>query len=601
MLKKISAIFILLYAPILLLSLYLVYQQKEEQLEIYTIGQTKHAINKSYYFTNQINSLVRDVNYWSKINYPTNFQPLEKDSSFIKPYFEIIKGITNYDQFRFIDLNGKELFRVEQKGNDFLELGQLQKKKNRKYVIDGLQLKRGQVYLSPIELNKENGKIEKPYKPVLRAVAPIFDSNENHLGIVVINFRMNHLLTDIKYRVINNNISLLDSENKIITSTLYDEDLPFEVPTKNKTFEKAVYAQNLDMDKDTSIFLNGSIWTVQKIDLNSLISGKRTNSNETVQIISPTNWKLLMETPKELLSAILSTFYKSIYTFNIIAFLTLLGIAYIFQKNRVQKENHYQEIEIKNLLLSKRTNELQENNKHIESINHRLETRNKQLSEFNYLVSHNLRAPVTSMSVIVELIKNEKDPRNIFHLLPKLEKITDSITELTNDIGEYISLLDEKGVELEEINLEKLIHQVKNEFSEMLLENSNFEVKLKLDAWKHVLFSKFHLQSILQNFISNAIKYRKNDTTSYIQFETQLENNHKILYVKDNGIGIDLKKHGKSIFKLYKRFHRNISGKGIGLFLIKSQLEALDASISISSEKGVGTTFKINFNTYDKI
>ncbi|MEP2238128.1 MAG: ATP-binding protein, partial [Maribacter sp.] len=114
-------------------------------------------------------------------------------------------------------------------------------------------------------------------------------------------------------------------------------------------------------------------------------------------------------------------------------------------------------------------------------------------------------------------------------------------------------------------------------------------------AWDHISYSKFYLQSILQNFISNAIKYKRDDVASYIQFETALENKKKVLYVRDNGIGLNLDKHGENIFKLYKRFHRNISGKGMGLFLIKSQLEALNATITIESKVGQGTTFKIKF------
>ncbi|WP_349351540.1 ATP-binding protein [Flagellimonas sp. MMG031] len=66
--------------------------------------------------------------------------------------------------------------------------------------------------------------------------------------------------------------------------------------------------------------------------------------------------------------------------------------------------------------------------------------------------------------------------------------------------------------------------------------------------------------------------------------------------MKDNGLGIDLERHGDNLFKLYKRFHRDVSGKGMGLFIVKSQLEAMNASITVDSEVGVGTTFKIIFN-----
>ncbi|MGB3145724.1 MAG: hypothetical protein WBB24_16615, partial [Maribacter sp.] len=190
MLKKILIIFGLLYIPILLLSLYLVYQQKNEQFQTYSFAQNKDALKKSQNFVNHCNSLIQDVFYWSQINYPKEFEPLGKDSLFVKPYFQIINGITGYDQFRFLNLDGQEIFRGERKDNQKLEIAPLQEKKERQYVVDGLQLKPGQVYLSPIELNQENGEIEIPYKPVMRAVAPIHDVDHHQIGIVVINFKM---------------------------------------------------------------------------------------------------------------------------------------------------------------------------------------------------------------------------------------------------------------------------------------------------------------------------------------------------------------------------------------------------------------------------
>ncbi len=97
--------------------------------------------------------------------------------------------------------------------------------------------------------------------------------------------------------------------------------------------------------------------------------------------------------------------------------------------------------------------------------------------------------------------------------------------------------------------------------------------------------------------MSNAIKYRREGVSSFIHFETTFEDGKKVLLIKDNGVGIDLEKHGNNIFKLYKRFHRNISGKGIGLFLVKSQLETLNAKISVDSKVNSGTTFKITFKS----
>jgi len=107
------------------------------------------------------------------------------------------------------------------------------------------------------------------------------------------------------------------------------------------------------------------------------------------------------------------------------------------------------------------------------------------------------------------------------------------------------------------------------------------------------------MQSVIQNLLSNAIKYRDPNNKSVIHIRSLLENKKKVLVFEDNGVGMDLNRHGKDIFKLYKRFHRELSGKGMGLFLVKTQLESLNAKIEVTSELGKGTKFKITFDSYE--
>lgn len=70
-----------------------------------------------------------------------------------------------------------------------------------------------------------------------------------------------------------------------------------------------------------------------------------------------------------------------------------------------------------------------------------------------------------------------------------------------------------------------------------------------------------------------------------------------VLEFTDNGSGIDLEKHQSSLFGLYKRFHQNIEGKGMGLYMVKSQVESLGGKISVTSNLNVGTTFRIEFTS----
>ncbi|WP_339651458.1 sensor histidine kinase [uncultured Maribacter sp.] len=593
--KRVLKMLVGLYLPLLALTLYLYYSQKEKQIETLEGYQIRETTMKKISFEEQCYSFLNDTHYWSTLKYPKDFDPTGKDEEFIKSYLELIKEITDYDQFRFIDLNGNEFFRAVRKGTDSLVIGGLQNKQKQPYVKAGLDLEPNQLYLSQISLNRENGVVEKPTKPVIRVVAPIFDVDQTKIGLVVINFKMKRILDKMKSKIEDTNVYLLDEDLRVISSSTLTDDLPYESDDKNGSMFGILNTNAITQKNDTSYVENDHIWSKQIIALNGTTHSFGLKSNGTSEIITPSNWLLVLEIPPSLIKSYLQPVSESLLIFNVITILGLLGFSYVFQKNIDQKEQFYKDLESKNILLTISKEKLEENNVMVTEINNSLEIRNKQLSDFNYLISHNLRAPVTSMSAIVEMIGKEKNPDVLVQLLPKLDKVSKSITNLTKDINEYVSILDKKEIKLTDINIKDLILEVKNEFTETLLDDSEFGVLLNLNAWDHLYFSKFYLQSIIHNFISNAIKYRRDNVSSHIQFKTSFENNHKVLLVSDNGIGLNLDKHGDNVFKLYKRFHRNISGKGMGLFLVKSQLEALNATISIDSKVGAGTTFKLIF------
>jgi len=106
---------------------------------------------------------------------------------------------------------------------------------------------------------------------------------------------------------------------------------------------------------------------------------------------------------------------------------------------------------------------------------------------------------------------------------------------------------------------------------------------------------KGYLYSILQNLISNSIKYRLHDVSPIIHIHTKKTAHSIVITYTDNGLGIDLKKRKHDVFGLYKRFHNHKPGKGLGLFMVKTQIEAMDGEISITSSPGLGTTFIITF------
>ena len=96
--------------------------------------------------------------------------------------------------------------------------------------------------------------------------------------------------------------------------------------------------------------------------------------------------------------------------------------------------------------------------------------------------------------------------------------------------------------------------------------------------------------------ISNSIKYRRPNASCVVEITSAKIDKIIILSFKDNGSGIDLNKKGSQVFGLYKRFHTNIEGKGVGLFMVKTQVGTLGGKISVRSEVNKGTEFVIEFN-----
>ena len=103
------------------------------------------------------------------------------------------------------------------------------------------------------------------------------------------------------------------------------------------------------------------------------------------------------------------------------------------------------------------------------------------------------------------------------------------------------------------------------------------------------------MYSIFYNLITNSIKYSQINIPLVIEIKSSLIDRKLVLLFKDNGSGIDLSKNKELVFGLYKRFHSKIEGKGMGLYMVKTQVEALNGTIRIDSAINKGTEFVIEF------
>jgi signal transduction histidine kinase len=121
-------------------------------------------------------------------------------------------------------------------------------------------------------------------------------------------------------------------------------------------------------------------------------------------------------------------------------------------------------------------------------------------------------------------------------------------------------------------------------------------------AAPYILGVRPMVQSIIYNLLSNAIKYQSPNRPLNVRISSfTIPGTKTILEVTDNGLGIDLPNQRENVFKLYKRFHSHVNGKGLGLYLVKTQVDALGGEIELESQLDHGTTFRIKFKQFDEV
>lgn len=220
--------------------------------------------------------------------------------------------------------------------------------------------------------------------------------------------------------------------------------------------------------------------------------------------------------------------------------------------------------------------------------------RNKALEQFTYIVSHNLRAPIANILGISYLLDdkdNDETGRKELHKL--ILESSSHLDGVIRDMNEILAV--KKG--LKEDKTEVIFDDIVNEIIESdidIIKKSKVEISYDFKKAESILSVKSYLHSIFENLITNGIKYRR-ENSSFVKITSDQDAEYVYLSFEDNGIGIDLVKNSGKIFGLYNRFHLNKEGKGMGLFMVKNQVESLDGEISVESKVNVGTKFFIKF------
>ncbi|WBU89340.1 PAS domain-containing sensor histidine kinase [Cellulophaga omnivescoria] len=231
----------------------------------------------------------------------------------------------------------------------------------------------------------------------------------------------------------------------------------------------------------------------------------------------------------------------------------------------------------------------------LEVLTDNLLNKNRQLADFAHITSHNLRAPVSNLNSLLGFYNSATDEEDKAEIFGKFEIVIGHLTETLDTLVEALKTSNGAPTELKKLNFEDILNKTK-EILTGEIEATNATIISDFSLVDSVLYSKLYLESIFLNLMSNALKYKSPDRDPVIELKTTLIKNRITLTVKDNGLGIDLEKHGHKLFGLNKVFHRHPQAKGIGLFMTKVQIESLGGTISAKSQVNEGTTFIVTLN-----
>ena len=257
-------------------------------------------------------------------------------------------------------------------------------------------------------------------------------------------------------------------------------------------------------------------------------------------------------------------------------------------QNRERIEELFKEVENKNNLLEAQKNELQ-------SLSQDLIKQNNELERFAYVASHDLRSPGVNLIALLQLYEDAKDEAEKTHLMQIIREVSDNLIVKLDDLIEMLRSKHESYAVHEQLNFKQIYNNVLKNLSADI-KKSRAVLDFDFSEAPSINYPKSYMESIMQNLISNAIKYRSHKRTPHISVKTFRRNDNILMEVKDNGLGIDLKKHGDSVFGIYKTFHENNDSKGVGLYITKAQIVAMGGNIEVKSTPDTGTTFTINFN-----
>jgi|GEM_PF-3509982 len=539
---------------------------------------------KADYISDFYQERLKDLYLVSNLSSLKNIQEDEAIEALLRKDLSLITKATNYYQVRWIDTLGQEIVRVNFKDNQVIisPKSELQNKANRDYFLTGKQLKKNEVYISPIDLNVEFDEVEIPFEPVVRIVKPLFVKDEYLSGMLIFNVsmrpffeRLNRLSIDaglFDFHITNNQGYWLSSSTGHQTfgfmfDSLRNESIAHTKPDEWKAIKDAKTG-HLKSKNGLFVFRQVSVSDIAQ-EFNNLhkTTFKLPKSEEVylIGIMSPAT-----------LANRLNSHRPILFLGSFALIITVLAIVIAILK--AKDKQHSMDLEQANAKL----------NQHKKL----LETKNTQLESFVRVASHDLREPLATIISMTKSMQSKLDNNISSEGLEKtrrglhfIEESAERMDRLTKAILLYART--GKNSEPEWVECSSLLDYIKKDMQATITSNN---VTISYDNLPLVFGFRPELRQLFQNILANAIRYAKPNFPPEINITYEESDSFHIFHIKDNGIGI-AKEDQERIFGMFKRASKLEGGLGIGLGIARKIVNLHQGEISIQSEPGAGSTF----------
>lgn len=223
--------------------------------------------------------------------------------------------------------------------------------------------------------------------------------------------------------------------------------------------------------------------------------------------------------------------------------------------------------------------------------NEELQKAYHELDKFAYSVSHDLREPLTGILTAIKLASSFDQIERVHEILGLMEGSLMRLDAYINSLRDYF-LLRRGELELSDIDFHNLFDDI-SQFYKMYTKNNHVSFNVNVEQTDTFKSDRAVLELVLHNLLSNAFKYQRKDSDDKrVNLSVVVKGDQATIEVNDTGIGIS-PEYINDIFRLFFRASNEAEGMGFGLYNVQNALAKLQGTISVSSELGNGTSFKV--------